>query len=67
MTKVKFILSSISIGLLFWSINHTLIYGIPELYVFKNIRFVSDVSNNWQNGLFGKMYTNSWIFVDNHC
>ena len=33
-----FILSSISSGLEFWSVNHTSIYENSELRVFKNIR-----------------------------
>ena len=35
-----FILSSISSGLEFWSVNHTSIYENSELKVFKNIKFL---------------------------
>ena len=49
-----FILFSISSGLEFWSVNHTSIYGNPELKVFKNIKFLGEISNNWLNDIFGK-------------
>ena len=42
-----FILSSISSGLECWSVNHASIYEISELKVFKNITFLSEISNNW--------------------
>ena len=45
-TKVVFILSSISKGLEFWSVNHTLIYKNSESNVFKNKKFSSQISNN---------------------
>ena len=35
-----FILSSISSGLEFWSVNHTSIYENSELKVFNNIKFL---------------------------
>ena len=38
-TKVMFILSSISGGLEFWSVKHTSIYEKFELKVFENIKF----------------------------
>ena len=41
-----FILSSISSGLVFLSVNHTSIYESSELKVFKNIKFLGEVSNN---------------------
>ena len=53
MTKVEFILSSISRGWLFSYVNHTSIYGNSELNVFKKIECVGKISNNWQNGLLG--------------
>ena len=34
-----FILSFISSGLEFWSVNHTSIYENSELNVFKNVKF----------------------------
>ena len=48
-----FILSSISSGLEFWSVNHTSIYENSELKVFKNIKFLGEISNNWSNDLLG--------------
>ena len=42
-----FILSSISSGLEFWSVNHISMYEILELNVFKNIKFLGEISNNW--------------------
>ena len=48
-----FILSSISRGLDFWSVNHTSIYENSELKVFKNIKFLAEISNNWPNDLLG--------------
>ena len=47
-----FTLSSISSGLEFWSVNHTSIHDNSELKVFKNIKFLSEISNNWPNDLF---------------
>ena len=41
-----FILSSISRGLDFWSVNHTLIYENSESKSFKNIKFFGEISNN---------------------
>ena len=49
-----FILSSISSGLKFWSVNHTSIYGNSESRVKKNIQSLAKISNNWPNGLLGK-------------
>ena len=48
-----FILSSISSGLEFWSINNTSIYENPESKVFKNINFSGEISNNWPNDYLG--------------
>ena len=42
-----FILSSISSGLEFWSVNRTSIYENPELNVFKNMKFFGEMSKNW--------------------
>ena len=47
-----FTLSSISSGLEFWSVNHNSIHDNSELKVFKNIKFLSEISNNWPNDLF---------------
>ena len=41
-----FILSCIPSGLEFWSVNHTLIYEIPELKVYENMIFSGEISNN---------------------
>ena len=63
-TIVKFILSSISNGWLFWSVNHTLMSENSELNVFKNIWFVGEISNKLPNGLFGtnvyKTFESCW-------
>ena len=48
-----YILSAISKGLEFWSVNHTSIYENSESKVFKNIQFLCEISNNWPNDLLG--------------
>ena len=48
-----FILSSISKGLEFWSVNHTSIYENSELNVFKYKFFLGKISNNWPKDLLG--------------
>ena len=48
-----YILSSISSSLEFWSENHTSIYENSEPKVFKNIKFVGQISNNWPKDLLG--------------
>ena len=45
-------LSSISSGLERWLVNHALIHLVSELKVFKNIKFLGDLTNKLQNGLF---------------
>ena len=50
-----FILSTISIGLGFWSI--TSMYKSYELKVFKNIKFFGEISSKWPNDLF---WTNAY-------
>ena len=62
-TIVKFILSSISNGWLFWSVNHTSMSWNSELNVFRNIWFVREISNKLPNGLFGTNVYNSWILL----
>ena len=42
-----FILSSISSGLGFWSVNQTSIYENSELNVFRNMKFFGEISSNW--------------------
>ena len=48
-----FILSSLSSGFEFWSVNHTLIYENSEWKVIKNIYFLGGISNNWAIDLLG--------------
>ena len=47
------ILSSISSGLEFSSVNHCSKYENSELKDFKNIKFLDERSNNWPNELLG--------------
>ena len=54
----KFILSSISNGLLFWSVSHTSISLYSELNVFKNIWFVGEISNK----LVGLLGINQMVY-----
>ena len=46
-----FILSSISSGLEFWSVNHTSIYENSQLKVFKNVELLGEISDNLPNDL----------------
>ena len=46
-----FVLSSISSSLEFKSINQTSINENFELNVFKNIKFLGEISNNWPKTL----------------
>ena len=48
-----FILSSICGDLEIWSVSHTSIYENSELKVFKYIKLVPEISNNWPNDLLG--------------
>ena len=48
-----FILSSISIGLEFWSEHDTSTYENSQLKVFKNIEFFGQIFINWPNDLLG--------------
>ena len=48
-----FISSSISSDLEFWSVNHTLLYENYESKVFKNIKFLDEISINWPNDVLG--------------
>ena len=48
-----FILFSISSGLELWSVNYTIINENSELKVFKNIKLLGEISNNWPNDLSG--------------
>ena len=49
-----FILSFISRGLEFWSVNHTSIYENSDLKIFKNIKFFGEITSNWTNDLLGR-------------
>ena len=62
-----FILSSISSGLKFWSLTNTSKYKNSESNVFKNIKFLGEISNNWRNNLLEQMYTRLLNLVDNYC
>ena len=46
MTKVKLIFYSISNVLVFWSVNHTSKFENSELNVFKNMKFVTEITSN---------------------
>ena len=46
-----FILSSVSSGLEFWSLNHTSVYENSGLKVSKNIKSMGEISSNWPNDL----------------
>ena len=48
-----FILSSISSGLIFWSVNNIWMYENSELKVFKNIKVLAEISSSWLNDLLG--------------
>ena len=58
-----FMLSSISRGLAFRSVNHNLIYENSWSKVFKNIKFLDEIFSNWPKDLLGKKLSN---FVDNY-
>ena len=54
---MTFILSSISNGLVFWSVKNSSIYENSELKVFKNTKFFVEILSNWPNNLLGtKVY-----------
>ena len=57
------ILSYISSGLEFWSMNHTSIYENSELKKFKNIKFLGGISV-WPNDLLGTIV---WKTVESCC
>ena len=50
---MRFIISSISSVLEFWSVNHTSVYENSELNVFNNIKFFGEILSNWPNNLLG--------------
>ena len=52
------ILSSISSGLEFWTLNDTSIHEISESKVFNNVTFFGETFSNWPNDLLGtKVYS----------
>ena len=51
-----FLLLSISSGLEFLSVNHAWIYGNSVLNIFENLKFFSEISNNWPNDLLAANY-----------
>ena len=62
-----FILSSISSSLEFSSVNHTSIYENSESNIFKNIKFLGEIFNNWLNDVFGtNVCKTRKTFVDNY-
>ena len=46
-----FILSYLSSGSEFWLVNRTSIYENLQLKVFKKIKFLGEIYNNWPNDL----------------
>ena len=59
------VLSSMSSGLEFWSLNHTSIYENSKLKVFKNIKFlginfIDKISKHWVKYLLGKNAYNTF-------
>ena len=59
-----FILSSISYGSAHWLVNNTSTYENSEQNVFKNIKFLGKISNNWPNDLLG---TNVYKTLESCC
>ena len=60
-----FILSTISSGLISWSVNHTSIYKNSESKVYKNIKFWDEISNNWlkellETNVYNKTFEYYW-------
>ena len=51
-----FILCSVSSGLDFFSANHTGLYDNSESNVFKNRKFLVEISNKWPKDLLGKKW-----------
>ena len=67
MTKVKFILSSLLVILLFSSINHTSMYKNSVFNVFENINSVGEILITNQMIYFVQMYTRLLNLIDNLC
>ena len=53
-------LSSISSGLLFWSVNHTWMNGNSELVVFSIVNEWGEIVINWSNCLLGTKVNNTF-------
>ena len=58
-----FILSSISSGLKFWSVNHTSVNENSELRVFKNIKVLGKISSNLPNDLLRTNVYKTWVML----
>ena len=58
-----FILSSISSGLNFWSVNHTSVNENSELRVFKNIKVLGKISSNLPNDSLRTNVYKTWIIL----
>ena len=65
-TKVKVILSSISNGLLFCPMNHTLISSCSEFNVFKRYVLFEKFLISYQTVYLEETYTVLLNLVDNH-
>ena len=61
------ILSSVSRGLEFWSVNHTSIYENSESKVFWIVNFLGEISNTWPNNLLGTNVYKILNLPDNLC
>ena len=60
-----FILSFVFSGSDFCSVNHTSLYQKSELKVFKNIKFLGEISKTFRNDLLGTDVQN--LNDNNHC
>ena len=60
------ILSSISRGLEVWSVNHTSVYENSGLKVFKIIKFLDEISNNWPSNILGTYLYKTFEFLWNY-
>ena len=62
-----FVSSSVLASLEFWSVNQTSIYEHFELKIFRSIKFLDKLSNNWSEELFGTNLSKINNLADNHC
>ena len=46
-------LFSISNALELWKVNHNLVYKSSQVNVFKNVKFLGEISSDWPNDLLG--------------